>query len=242
MSARQDFSPDTSAAHIDLNDPGLPERIGKYRVVSRLGEGATSEVFLAVDEFAHRNVAIKRVRHATLGESIENHYRAHFYAAEAALAGKLMHPNVVQIFDAVPDPLQPFLVMEYVPGVTLRRFCRPDGLLALDQIVEIGFKCAMALSYVARQGLIHRDVKPANILATMSNDLVTDIKITDFGSVFDHGSDRTQVFRVGSLAYMAPEQLDGSTLDTRADMYSLAAVLYHLVAAARPLTPPTRWR
>ena len=217
-----------------LADPGLPERIGKYRVLSRLGEGATSEVFLAVDEFHHRNVAVKRVRAATLGESVENHYRERFYAAEAALAGKLVHPNVVQIFDAVPDPLQPYLVMEYVEGVTLRRFCRPDALLSLDQIAEIGFKCAMALSYVARQGLIHRDVKPANILAMLTNDLVTDIKITDFGSVFDQTSDRTQVFRVGSLAYMSPEQLDGSTLDTRADMYSLAAVLYHLVAGRPP--------
>ena len=215
-------------------DPGLPERIGKYRVLSRLGEGATSEVFLAVDEFNHRNVAIKRVRAATLDESVENHYRERFYAAEAALTGKLVHPNVVQIFDAVPDPQQPYLVMEYVDGVTLRRFCRPDALLPLDQIVEIGFKCAMALGYVARQGLIHRDVKPANILAMLGNDLVTDIKITDFGSVFDQTSDRTQVFRVGSLAYMSPEQLDGSTLDTRADMYSLAAVLYHLIAGRPP--------
>jgi hypothetical protein len=124
--------------------------------------------------------------------------------------------------------------MEYVAGDTLRRYCRPDALLPLDQIVEIGFKCAMALGYVARQGLIHRDVKPANILAVLNNDLVTDIKITDFGSVFDHRSDRTQVFRVGSLAYMSPEQLDGSTLDARADMYALAAVLYHLVAGRPP--------
>ena len=215
-------------------DPALPRHIGKYLVVSRLGEGATSEVFLADDEFHQRLVAIKRVRAATVGESVENHYRERFFAAEAALVGRLQHPNVVKIFDAVADPHQPYLVMEYVPGDTLRRFCRPDTLLPLDQIVEIGFKCAMALGYVARQGLIHRDVKPANILATLTNDLVTDIKITDFGSVFDHTSDHTQVFRVGSLAYMSPEQLEGDTLDTRADMYSLAAVLYHLVAGRPP--------
>ena len=237
MSARPHFAsidPAWPAAPAGAVDPGLPERIGKYKVVSRLGEGATSEVFLAVDEFHQRNVAIKRVRAATLGESVENHYRERFFAAEAALAGKLKHPNVVQIYDAEPDPVQPFLVMEYVAGVTLRRFCRPDSLLSLDQVVEIGFKCAMALDYVARHGLIHRDVKPANILAVLNNELVTDIKITDFGSVFDQTSDRTQVFRVGSLAYMSPEQLDGSTLDTRADMYSLSAVLYHLVAGRPP--------
>jgi tRNA A-37 threonylcarbamoyl transferase component Bud32 len=234
MSFRLPFSPPDALDLLDAEEPGMPNRIGKYNVVSRLGEGATSEVFLAVDAFNHRNVAIKRVRLATDGESVENHYRDRFFAAEAALVGKLQHPNVVQIFDAVDDPLQPYLVMEYVPGVTLRRFCRPDGLLALDQIVEIGFKCAMALAYVAKRGLIHRDVKPANILAVVANEQITDIKITDFGSAFDQRSDSTQVFRVGSLAYMSPEQLDGSTLDTRADMYSLAAVLYHLVSGRPP--------
>ncbi len=238
MSARQPFvQPPGPSLHLDLtqrHDPGLPQRIGRYAVLSRLGEGATSEVFLAEDDFQQRLVAIKRVRGAEAGDGIDSHYRERFFAAEAALVGKLQHPNVVRIFDAVVDPLQSYLVMEYVAGDTLRRFCQPDSLLPLDQIVEIGFKCAMALGYVARQGLIHRDVKPANILATLTNDLVTDIKLTDFGSVFDHGSDRTQVFRVGSLAYMSPEQLDGATLDTRADMYSLAAVLYHLVAGRPP--------
>ncbi|OYU99083.1 MAG: serine/threonine protein kinase [Burkholderiales bacterium PBB5] len=217
-----------------LAEPELPARIGKYRVLGRLGDGATSEVFLAEDEFHKRQVAIKRVRAADWGEAADIHYRDRFFAAEAALVGKLQHPNVVQIFDAVADSAQPYLVMEYVPGVTLKRFCRPDNLLSLDQVVEIGFKCAMALGYVARQGLIHRDVKPANILAMVTNDLVTDVKVTDFGSVFDQRSDRTQVFRVGSLAYMSPEQLDGSTLDARSDLYALAAVLYHLVAGRPP--------
>ena len=215
-------------------DPDLPARIGKYRILQRLGDGATSEVFLAEDDFHRRQVAIKRARAAGWGDEADNHYRAHFFAAEAALVGKLQHPNVVQIFDAVADVAQPYLVMEHVPGVTLKRFCRADNLLSLDQIVEIGFKCAKALGYVARQGLIHRDVKPANILATLNNDLVTDVKISDFGSVFDQTSDRTQVFRVGSLAYMSPEQLDGSTLDARSDLYALAAVLYHLVAGRPP--------
>jgi hypothetical protein len=124
--------------------------------------------------------------------------------------------------------------MEYVPGVTLRRFCRADALLSLEQIAEIGFKCAMALSYCWRQGLIHRDVKPANLLGLMQDDRLVDVKITDFGSVLNLDSDRTQVFRVGSLAYMSPEQLDGSDLDARADMYSLSVVMYHLIAGRPP--------
>ena len=214
--------------------PDLPVHIGKYRVRGRLGEGATSEVFLAFDDFRGCDVAIKRVRAGLAADTPEGHFSEHFFAAEAALVGRLHHPNVVQIFDAVADGPTPYLVMEYVPGLTLRRFCRADALLSLEQIVEVGFKCAMALGYCWRQGLIHRDVKPANLLAVMDGDNVADVKITDFGSVLNLDSDRTQVFRVGSLAYMSPEQLDGSTLDCRADMYSLAAVLYHLIAGRPP--------
>ena len=117
---------------------------------------------------------------------------------------------------------------------TLRRYCRADKLLPLAQIIEIGFKCALALGYCFRQGLIHRDVKPANLLVTLDGDQIKDVKVTDFGSVFNLGADHTQIYRVGSLAYMSPEQLDGDALDCRADMYSLAAVLYHLIAGRPP--------
>ena len=214
--------------------PQLPAQIGKYPVIARLGEGATSEVFLARDEFRGIDVAIKRVRLGLTADSRESHFQRRFFAAEAALVGRLVHPNVVQILDAVFDEEAPYLVMEYVDGVTLRRFCRADALLSLEQIVEIGFKCAMALGYVYRQGVIHRDVKPANMLAVMTGERVADIKLTDFGSAFNLRSDTTQVYRVGSLAYMSPEQLDGDTLDCRADLYSLAAVLYHLIAGRPP--------
>jgi serine/threonine protein kinase len=212
----------------------LPTQIGKYRVRAKLGEGSTSEVFLARDEFRGIDVAIKRVRTGVDGDPRDGHYQRRFFAAEAALVGRLQHPNVVQILDAVSDPAGSYLVMEYVAGHTLRRFCRPDALLPLSQVVEVGFKCAMALGYVFRQGLIHRDVKPANILALSEGDVVVDVKITDFGSVFAFESDRTQVYRVGSLAYMSPEQLDGDGLDCRADIYSLAAVLYHLITGRPP--------
>ena len=214
--------------------PELPAQIGKYRVLAKLGEGATSEVFLGRDDFHGEEVAIKRVRTALLADAREQHFHKHFFAAEAALVGRLQHPNVVRILDAVFDVEAPYLVMEFVPGATLRRFCRADALLPLDQIVEIGFKCAMALDYMFRQGLIHRDVKPANLLAVLDGDHVVDVKISDFGSVFNLAADRTQIYRVGSLAYMSPEQLDGDALDCRADIYSLAAVLYHLITGRPP--------
>jgi tRNA A-37 threonylcarbamoyl transferase component Bud32 len=228
------LSTPVAAAPPSAPDAELPAQIGRYRVVRKLGEGATSEVFLAHDDFHDRDVAIKRVRLGLMPDSREDHFQRRFFAAEAALVGRLQHPNVVQILDAVEDDAAPYLVMEYVPGVTLRRFCRADNLLPLDQIVEIGFKCARALGYVFRQGLIHRDVKPANVLAVLDGGHVVDVKISDFGSVFHLGADRTQVHRVGSLAYMSPEQLNGDSLDCRADIYSLAAVLYHLISGRPP--------
>lgn len=219
-----------------VSDPvkSLPSQIGKYPVLRKLGEGATSEVYLCRDEFQGRDVAIKRVRVAATADAVANRYSERFFAAEAALVGRLQHPNVVKIYDAVSEPASQYLVMEYVAGTTLRPYCRADQLLALELIVEIGFKCAMALGYVYRQGLIHRDVKPANVLTVLTNGAITDVKISDFGSVLNLESDVTQVYRVGSLAYMSPEQLDGSTLDCRADMYSLGAVLYHLIAGRPP--------
>lgn len=216
---------------IDLNG-GL---IGKYRIIKKLGEGATSEVYLCRDDFHDRNVAIKRVRSAVLSDAVDGPVYARFFAAEASLVGRLQHPNVVQIYDAVADPVSPYVVMEYVPGTTLRTFCRPDHLLPLELIIELGFKCAMALGYVFRQGLIHRDVKPANILAMVNQaGAVTDVKISDFGSVLNLTAESTQIHQVGSLAYMAPEQLDGEVPDCRADIYGLGAVLYHLIAGRPP--------
>lgn len=219
----------------DIDIPIELEMIGKYRVLRRLGEGATSEVFLCHDEFHDRHVALKRVRSSALTDAVDGPVFARFFAAEAALVGRLQHPNIVQIFDAVADASAPYLVMEHVPGTTLKSFCRPDQLLGLSSVVEIGFKLAMALGFVYREGLIHRDIKPANILAlTNAQGQLLDVKITDFGSVLNMTAMTTQIHQVGSLAYMAPEQLDGQTLDCRADMYALGAVLYHLIAGRPP--------
>jgi eukaryotic-like serine/threonine-protein kinase len=231
-------------ANKNPSQPSLPRNIGKYRVLARLGEGATSEVFQCRDEFRGIDVAIKCVRAAAADKPTHagssGHYYAKFFAAEAGLVGKLNHPNLVQILDAVPDPALPHLVMEYVEGTTLKSYCKPDSLLPLEQVVELGFKCAMALGYCYRKGLIHRDVKPANIMAVVREGRVVDVKITDFGSVFQLDAEATQIHRVGSLSYMSPEQLDGSTLDARADMYSLATVLYHMLSGRTPFEGQTQ--
>lgn len=222
----------------------LPAHIGRYQVLKRLGEGATSDVFLARDPFqgegGEREVAIKRMRAwAQPADAPAGDFSNRFFSAEAALAGRLHHPNVVAILDAVAEDSAPYLVMEYVPGVTLKHFCRSDRLLPLDQVVELGFKCAMALGYVYRQGLIHRDVKPANLLAVLdAGGQVVDVKVSDFGSALNLNADATQIHRVGSLAYMPPEQIEGGDVDCRADIYALGAVLYHLIGGRPPFDAP----
>jgi len=218
----------------------LPAHIGRYQVLKRLGEGATSDVFLARDPFQGVDVAIKRMRAwAPPPDAPASDFSNRFFSAEAALAGRLHHPNVVAIVDAVSEEAAPYLVMEYVPGVTLKHFCRSDRLLPLDQIVELGFKCAMALSYVYRQGVIHRDVKPANLLAVLDpGGQVVDVKVSDFGSALNLLADSTQIHRVGSLAYMPPEQIEGGDVDCRADIYALGAVLYHLISGRPPFDAP----
>ena len=217
----------------------LPSHIGRYQVLKRLGEGATSDVFLARDPFQGQDVAIKRMRAwATPPDAPGSDFSNRFFSAEAALAGQLHHPNVVAILDAVAEESAPYLVMEYVPGVTLKHFCRSDRLLALDQIVELGFKCAMALSYVYRQGVIHRDVKPANLLAVLENGQVVDVKVSDFGSALNLNADSTQIHRVGSLAYMPPALIVGGAGDCRPYISALGAVHYHLIGGRPPFDSP----
>ena len=242
MSASDDLRPSTFSDSTLGGLADLPEQIGKYRVLRRLGEGATSDVFLAMDDFKGQEVAIKRMRAWSAGgRSEEDTLSIRFFAAEAALAGRLQHPNVVQILDAVQDGDLPYLVMEFVHGVTLKHFCRNDRLLPLDQIVELGFKCAMALSYVFRQGVVHRDIKPANLLAVLdSQGQVTDVKVSDFGSALNLNADMTQVHRVGSLAYMPPEQIEGGDVGAQADIYALGAVLYHMVCGRPPFDAPNQ--
>lgn len=212
----------------------LPARIGKYRILRRLGEGATSEVFLAHDDFLDRPVALKRLRAPLAPGGGEGAGPRRSFAAEAALVGRLQHPNLCALHDAVDDPAGPYLVMEWVEGGTLKDHCRPDRLLPLDEIVDVGFKCALALGHVARQGLIHRDVKPANILIGRHEGRLDVVKVSDFGSVLQLNAEATQTLPLGSLAYMAPEQVEGRRLDARADLYALGAVLYHLIAGRPP--------
>jgi len=206
------------------------ERIGKYEVIKKLGEGATSDVYLCHDPFNDRDVAVKRVVEERLGDAETGKLTKKLFITEASLAGKLTHPHIVQIYDAVVDDKSSYIVMEYVAGGTLEPFCDPATVLPIDKIVEIAFKCTRALDFADKLGVTHRDIKPANILLAGE----TDIKISDFGAALMISADQTQVTGIGSPAYMSPQQIKEQPLDQQTDIYSLGVVMYQLLTGVLP--------
>jgi serine/threonine protein kinase len=216
----------------------LQESIGKYPVTREIGRGATSLVYLARDPFADRDVAIKVFRfEQDINPQIERMMHKAFLA-EAALAGKLNHPHVVEILDAVIEPEQSYLVMEYVPGTTLEAHSEVSSLLPLNKVVEIIFKCIRALEYAFQHGVIHRDIKPGNILLSKDGDA----KVSDFGASFQQrlGQETTQLSGVGSPAYMSPEQIRMETVTHQTDIYSLGVVMYRLLTGRLPYEANTQ--
>lgn len=211
--------------------------LGKYEIRSKIGEGATSTVHLAFDPFTQREVAIKVIFPEALKDKQKGSQYRRMLINEAALAGKLMHPHIVQIHDAVIDEDQSYIVMEYVPGGTLEQHIRPDHLLPIDRVVEIIFKCTRALDYAFQNGVTHRDIKPANLLLVRTDSASApggEIKISDFGAALLTGNDETQVMGVGSPAYMSPQQIRDLPLDHQTDIYSLGVVMYQLLTGQLP--------
>jgi predicted Ser/Thr protein kinase len=213
----------------------LMKKIGKYEVVRELGKGATSVVYVARDPFANRDVAIKLVLAEALEDKKNGKRFQKLFLTEASLAGKLSHPHIAAIYDAVSDEDGSYLVMEYVNGGTLEQHTAPESLLPIKSVLEIAFKCCKALDYAHQHGIIHRDIKPANILLTQDSD----IKISDFGAALTIHTDTTQISGIGSPAYMSPEQLQEATLTHQTDMFSLGVVIYQLLTGHLPFKGST---
>lgn len=219
------------------------DRIGdKYEIVKKLGEGATSTVYLAYDPFAGREVAVKLILSDILRDRERGKLFRRLLINEASLAGRLVHPHIAQIHDAVVGEDESYIVMEYVPGGTLEQFTDPGTLLPVERVVEIVFKCTRALEYANRLGITHRDIKPANILfarhgaADADQAGGCDIKISDFGACIQTGAGhtQTQVLGIGSPAYMSPQQVREQTLNHQTDIYALGVVMYQLLAGRLP--------
>lgn len=191
-------------------------------------------VFQGYDPFADRQVAIK----VALSDSLKDkesgaRYRKMFFN-EAHTAGMLKHPNILTIFDAGADGDDCYIVMELVQGGdTLKSYCKPESLLPIEQAVEIIFKCAKALDYAHRQGVIHRDIKPTNILITPDRD----VKIGDFSIAHVVTSDTTHTMPmgfVGSPRYMSPEQVQEDSITNQTDLFSLGIVMYEMLTGKHP--------
>ena len=208
------------------------ERIGKYEIRRPLGEGATSIVFLAWDPFKLREVAIKQLRPAVLKDPERGRLYRQLFANEAAFSGRLLHPHIVQIHDAMVDDNTAYVVMDYVPGGTLERLTRAGSLPSFERVIEIVFKATRALDYAFHQGVTHRDIKPANILLMSPEG--SDIRISDFGAALNTARETTQISGVGSPAYMSPQQVREVPLDHRTDIYSLGVVMFELLTGRLP--------
>jgi serine/threonine protein kinase len=210
-------------------------QLGKYTVQDEIGKGATGTVYLAKDTFSGRKVALKILdpelfKDAELGDV----YRAQFMN-EASLAGNLRHPHIVAILDAAVEKESGYVAMELIIGGDLSAHIKPETLLPVADVLQIGFKCCGALDYAFRQGIFHRDIKPANIMIMQG----TTVKIADFGAAHLRRSTTTtttQAAAVGSPFYMAPEQITGKEPNFHSDLYSLGVVLYQLLTGERPFT------
>lgn len=205
-------------------------QVGKYTIKSQLGKGASGTVYLAMDTFSNAEVALKVIDPAVFQErEFGDILRAQFLN-EASLAGKLHHPHIVSILDAVVTADAGYIAMEYVPGGNLAKYTKAEHLLSVEDAIQVGFKCSGALDYAFREGIVHRDIKPENIMVIKD----TEIKIADFGAAHLRKSGATQTATIGTPAYMSPEQISDNPLTQQSDMYCMGVVLYQLLTGQRP--------
>ena len=221
-----------------MNDTAM-ERLGRYQIREIIGEGAMACVYKAYDPEINRALAIKLLK-AQL--RLDGEYRNRFLR-EAKGAGVLSHPNIVTVFDVGEDQGHPYIAMELVEGQTLAEELKARKAMSTKDIVEIGIQLARALDYAHKKGIVHRDVKPGNIMRLTDTNT---IKVADFGICRIDGSDtadatqQTQIGNVlGTPHYMSPEQVVGEKVDSRSDLFSAGVVLYQLLTGHLPFEGDT---
>jgi serine/threonine protein kinase len=197
---------------------------GRYRIERTLGQGGMAVVYLAHDEELHRRVAVKVLAEHLAGD---DNFRARFLQ-ESRLASRLSHPNVVQVYDAGETEGSPYIVMEYVPGETVAQ----RGRLSSGEAVPLALQACAGLQHAHNAGLVHRDVKPANLLVREDDVL----KIADFGIA--RAAELTRLTQhgtvLGTAAYLSPEQAAGEEVTAATDIYSLGAEIYELLTGRAP--------
>ncbi|HEY6721753.1 MAG TPA: serine/threonine-protein kinase [Burkholderiales bacterium] len=210
----------------------LSLQVGKYDVQKALGKGATGVVYLAKDTFTGKEVALKTIEPEVFRDpEFGAVYRSQFQN-EASLAGKLRHPHIVAILDAVVQEDSGYIAMEYVKGGDLSKHVAAGRLLPVADVLQIAFKCCGALEYAGKEGIVHSDIKPSNLMLAEGSE----VKISDFGAAYLRKSQVVQTAAMGSPYYMSPEQIAGKELDFHSDMYSLGVSLYELLTGNKPFT------
>jgi serine/threonine protein kinase len=217
-----------------------PQTIGRYQIIAELGHGAMGSVYRAHDPTMDRTVAIKTILAAALTGPLAGEYRERFIR-EARAAGRLSHPGIVTVYDVSEQDGTPYLVMEFVAGRSLAAAMDAGERFSIDRIYELGQQVAEALGYAHRNGVVHRDVKPANILlAAPGPGEVERAKLADLGVA---KLTATQITTTGQLlgtpAFMPPEQFTGVPIDGRADLFSLGVILYWLATGDKPFAGDT---
>ncbi|MCZ6694972.1 MAG: serine/threonine-protein kinase, partial [Acidobacteria bacterium] len=207
------------------------KKLGRFEIIRQIGKGAMGQVFLAHDPKIDRHVAIKTIVLPPGTSEEEARETSERFAREAQAAGKLLHPNIVTIFDVGEEEGVSFIAMEYIEGETLEKHTRPDQLLAPARVLDLIGQAAAGLDYAHQNKIIHRDVKPANLMVLKDGVL----KVTDFGLAKNPSANLTQAgVLLGTPSYMSPEQIQGRELDGRSDLFSLGVVVYELLTGVRP--------
>jgi|GEM_PF-2660320 len=217
-----------------MSKPGISpaarvNRIGRYEIKSKAGEGASGVVYRAYDPLLDRDVAIKLARVQSLSEEEYQQVVGAFYH-EAKIAGKFAHENVVTIYDVVSNAGLDYIVMEYVPGRSVQDYMDATGPLQVDEALAIIYKCCMGLGYIHFYGVIHRDIKPGNIMYHPAQGIT---KLMDFSIA--HRIEEPPVRDNGTIAYMAPEHFDEERRITLlTDIFALGSTMYRILTAKYP--------
>ena len=208
-----------------LTDLSDIKTVGRYEILKKIGHGSMGVVYLGRDPYIKRNVGIKISRPAAdVGEEKAEKYREKFFI-EAQSAGRLMHPNIVAIYDAGMHKDFCYMAMEFIDGPTLKKFCKKNHLLPINNVLEIIFIACKALDHAHKMGVVHRDIKPLNIMLKKSGH----IKITDFGIAQIKSEQTASKGIIGSPSYMSPEQIRQKPVENQTDIFSLGCVLYELL-------------
>ena len=214
-----------------VNDLEIKPTVGRYEIIREIGQGAMGVVYEANDPKIQRHVAIKTIRFSDEFEEDRIKEIKTRFLHEAEIAGKLSHPSIVSICDVGEDYDLTYLAMEYLEGVDLRKYCGIGALLPLRKTLHIISEVALALDYSHRQGVIHRDIKPGNIMLLKNGS----VKVTDFGIAKAVSATQTRSGVIlGTPNYMSPEQINGQDIDGRSDLFSLGAVMFEMLTGQVP--------